>query len=489
MTQETSYIVAAIPLNRPDVTQYLQSQPPRVGTPVRILAQRPTAAARRAWVQRLANEPTLANFLAIHDPHNHVMQTRTAQLVPVQFLHKPGFLDHNWGGWTAIYFGVMQLPAEIPTDDPLLQHLQVLTEYGPRIRWLGAAEARAAARLEKETAVSLPTLINATLYLAQKRRQFVDHSRPLWQTRADYAQQLRAWLHRSGDVLDVAGTAVPRLLLLDDLLHTLVTIEQERRSAQANGQPETAAAIAAWQERLQQEAGVLLLLKGEYIMGRHRRSTILLLPQQGVVIKQPGLEPFHEVELNAKTVAGQPENWPLLTEGGALVTAAGRLRLVVEEDLVEQLYAVFDHRALSSTLLGLSIEPFVAGPTLQEYVLADPQRMTAKWYEEIVLHQQVCEWMGLENGDWHAANFILGENGRFGENGRLTHVDWGAARPLLPQEKTAVGVQQRLNQVRNIAYSFHDEALAERVNQLHADLIADEVRLAQLRNQARDLIK
>lgn len=224
-------------------------------------------------------------------------------------------------------------------------------------------------------------------------------------------------------------------------------------------------------------------MKGEYIVGRHRRSTVLIAPELGVVVKQPAPEPFHEVKLGAVTYQGEPENRPFLVRDGALVTPRGRLRLVVEEGIVPRLHELFRHEMYFSTLLGLTIEQFVAGPTVQEWVLADPARMTADLYDVFVLHQQGCELLGVENGDWHAANFIRREN-----DGEFVHIDWGAARPLRADELTPAGRMARLNQVQNIAYSFHDEALAARVLHLHRALLADEARLAAVQQQAQQLL-
>jgi hypothetical protein len=128
------------------------------------------------------------------------------------------------------------------------------------------------------------------------------------------------------------------------------------------------------------------------------------------------------------------------------------------------------------------LEALVPGPTFQEYVRADPRRLSAAWYEEILLHQQICEVLGIENGDWHSANFIV-SNG----DGPLVHVDWGAARLLRTDELTPAGGQSRLDQVRNIAFSFQDDALAARTAALHDALAADPQRLATLRRRARTI--
>lgn len=300
-----------------------------------------------------------------------------------------------------------------------------------------------------------------------------------WQAQARLATRLLRQLDGAGLLVSLDGIPVPRALLLDALLDALARVEAARREAVSAGHAADAAANAAWQKELRRATGAQLILKGEYIMGRHRRSTVLLLPSLGVVVKQPGPEPFHEAVLGARTYAGQAENWPALTGDGALVTAAGRMRLTVEEGLFSRLFTVCGHDVQFSTLLGLSFEALVPGPTLQSYVLADHQRLNAGWYEEIVLQQQICEALGMENGDWHSANFIVRE-----DRGPLVHVDWGAARLLRAEEQTPAGAQARLHQVRNIAFSFHDEALAARSGALHDALVADPQRVAALRQRA-----
>ena len=208
----------------------------------------------------------------------------------------------------------------------------------------------------------------------------------------------------------------------------------------------------------------------------------MIAPELGVVVKQPAPEPFHEVILSARTYHSLPENWPTLTRDGSLVTARGRLRLTLEEGLIPRLNQVFGHHVRFSTLLGLIIEPHLKGPTAQEMVLANPSRLTRSLYETFVLHQQVCEVMGIENGDWHSANFIAVPDER-----ELVHIDWGAARPLRRNELTPRGARARLDQVQNIAYSFHDEALAEHTLALHRDLVEDALRLGRLQRRAMEI--
>jgi hypothetical protein len=87
--------------------------------------------------------------------------------------------------------------------------------------------------------------------------------------------------------------------------------------------------------------------------------------------------------------------------------------------------------------------------------------------------------MGIENGDWHAPNFVRRESG-----GEIVHIDWGAARPLRPDELTPEGRLSRINQVSNMAFSFKDPDLAIKLKGIHADLLADDSRMARLRRRA-----
>jgi hypothetical protein len=133
--------------------------------------------------------------------------------------------------------------------------------------------------------------------------------------------------------------------------------------------------------------------------------------------------------------------------------------------------------------MGYTLEEYVVGQTVQEYVLADQERMTADLYDTFVLHQQTCELIGVENGDWHSANFIVRDS-----DAEIVHIDWGAARPLRAEERTPAGYERRLNQVQNIAFSFHNQALADRTLRLHAQLLADKERLQRVKRRAQTLV-
>ena len=92
--------------------------------------------------------------------------------------------------------------------------------------------------------------------------------------------------------------------------------------------------------------------------------------------------------------------------------------------------------------------------------------------------------MQIDNNDWHAPNFV-----RRPGDGSLVHIDWGAARPLEAHELTPDQQLARLNQVRNMAFSFKDPGLAERLTTLHTELITSETRMVQLQQQAQALVE
>jgi len=412
--------------------------------------------------------------------HN-LKKTYTDRLVPVEFLARPGFLTRNLGGWSPIYFGVAHLPASLPPD-PLLDHMAVLADYGEAVRFFGADAVQVADRMELESGCDWSTFYASLLYL---------HSlRPQPNTIEEAITAKTAYIKRlfdetvSGNCLATNDLPpIPKILLYDELLGQMQQLELTRRNYLMDGKIWHALTIQSWQEAWQKESGMTMIVKGEYIAGRHRGSLVLIAPELGVVVKQPAPEPFHEIELESKTVAGKTENWPILTRD-ALVTPRGRVRLLLEEGFIPRLHQIFKHDMIFSTLMGFTLEEFVVGQTVQEYILADHQRMTPELYDNFLLHQQTCELLGVENGDWHAANFILRDR-----DGEIVHIDWGAARPLRRDELTQAGFQRRLNQVQNIGFSFHNEELAQRVKNLHTDLVADSERLERIRRRAQAVVE
>jgi len=246
--------------------------------------------------------------------------------------------------------------------------------------------------LQKEFDLELPELINRSIDIYSLLGN-TDQSTSNWKADARSAMSLYQMLDDC--------KAKHQSMILDALLEALVRVEQTRRKSVASSQLSIVDEIIRWQDDLRSQTGLSLILKGEYIMGRHRRSTILIVPKIGVVIKQPGPEPFHEVKLAAKYYDGKPENWPSLTEDGALVTPAGRIRIIFEQGLVEMLNNTFDHPMELNTLLGVTLEPYEPGPTMQTYVLEQPTNLNTELYEQVVIHQLVAEQLGVENGDWH----------------------------------------------------------------------------------------
>jgi hypothetical protein len=493
MTHKPSkhFAVIIIPLNRAEIVKFLLPPNPQPkGAKIQIVGQRPSSKAETAWIEQLHQTaaPTLAHFLDIDHPRHNLFKTHTDRLVPVELLADPEYLTRNLGGWNHIYFGVARLPASFPprlaakfpaqlAHDPLLKHLEVLRDYGRTIRYLGADPKQVTTRIEEEAGCDWPAFISALLHLHSQRPPF--KPKPNTAVRTAYIEHLFEEAISGRRLKTADHPPIPKILLYDELLSQMRLLELTRRKYLSSGKESKALKIQHWQEAWRKETGTVMIVKGEYIAGRHRGSLVLIAPQLGVVIKQPAPEPFHEIELNAKTVKGKQENWPYLTQDGSLVTSRGRIRLLLEEGFIPRLHQIFQHQMTFSTLMGFTQEAFVTGPTIQEYVLADPDRMTADLYDTFIFHQQTCEALGVENGDWHSLNFVKKES-----DGEIVHVDWGAARPLRPNEKTKKAIKGRLNQVANIAYSFHNEPLAHRIQQLHTDLLADEERLEGIKSRA-----
>jgi len=473
-----THAVVAIPLRRPGIIDFLSERTaePR-GAAIQILAQRPTPPAEQAWAEAIADgPPTVEDLLAIDDPHGYLVETHTDRLVPVQFLEEPDFLTRSPGGWAPIYFAVAGLPEPRPTGDPLYDHLEVLTDYGDRIPTIDADPQQVTDRLQVETGGDIDHAAASLLRLHRLGEETYAGDPD------GHVRRLYRALQGEAPIETPGGRPVADTLLADALLGTLVRVESRRRQARADRDAETAERIAQLQAAWADELGLTLLLKGEYIAGRHRRSTIVIAESLGLVIKQPGLEPRHEIELEARVVDGELENWPRTVNGGAVVTSRGRLRRVLEEDVVPPLHAAFNHGVQFSSLMGVIVEEYVGGPTLREYLCADPDRLTADLYERILATQQVCELLEVDNADWHADNFIVDDDGD------LVHIDWGAARPLEDGEKTDTARQERIDQVENLAFSLRDDALADRVSRLHRRLTGDPERMARVRRRAAAMV-
>lgn len=488
--QADNFYVVGIPLSRPQIGEFLlpPKQKPQ-GVPLRIIGQRPTESAERQWLNDLAKlpNPTIDDFLTIDNPQNNLTNTYTDRLVPVEFLvgnkvPEPHFLTRDLGGWVANYFGVVGLPTDWP-DDPLLNHAEVLTEYGRTIQFTGADSNQVQERLQDEVGMTLTELQAIMLRLGELKQKMLGES-PSALKRCNFITYLYNEIATGKGTSNNNHAPVPVCLLLDEMMAQLVRLELERRTAVADGDNLLADSIYLWQSTQETQSGLRLMLKGEYIVGRHRRSTVLIAPELGYVVKQPGHEPFHEIGLGYKTAMGRPENWPYLTKDGSVVTARGRLRLIVEENVVPPLSQTFNYGMKFCTLLGLTIEPFIAGDTVQDTVLGNHARLNQELYETIVLHQQVCEALGVENGDWHAPNFIIRPTDQ-----AIVHIDWGAARPLRSEELNAEGYLSRLNQVSNMAFSFRDPKLAAQLKQLHHDLIHHKARMDCLRQQALEMAR
>ncbi|MCH8567963.1 MAG: hypothetical protein LAT67_06855 [Balneolales bacterium] len=496
MSTPKQFFIVNIPLNRPAVSSFLYDMAagPR-GRNIQIVHQRPTIQAEAEWVERLRIRPDIQSLIARDDPHRNLINTTTDRLIPLEFLKKDEeYLSRNLGGWSPVYFGVIRNMDNTPwKEDPLLAEAIVLQEKGKQIRFYGASSTLTGDRLEQEFGTADVHVVAGAiikLHEFRKEKAFAGTTDCM----LGYADWLYDMLLQAGDdlLVNVEACKMPRALLIDELMGQMVRIEDLRRNSFANNDEETVAEIKEWQSRHLQKSGLMLILKGEYIMGRHRRSIVLIAPELKFVAKQPGPEPFHEAELGSSSYEGKPENMPKLTRDGSLVTSGGRLSLILEEGILEKVCAAFNHPVQLISGLGYIIEPYVTGPTLQEYVLEKPGRMNDELYSYILLHQQVCECLDTENGDWHAANFIVQpENANPLAPGlpQIVHIDWGAARPLTAGELNETAVKQRVNQVQNIAFSFHNAKLAEEVKQLHDRIVADENTMATIRHKAETIAK
>ncbi|MEZ4592065.1 MAG: hypothetical protein R3D55_13120 [Chloroflexota bacterium] len=486
MSNQMQFAIVGIPLSRPEIVEFLV--PPQAksrGSVITIVGQRPSPTAEANWIKRLQETavPTITDLLHIDNPHGHLVQRPTDRLVPVQFLAEPDFLTRPLGGWIANYFGTIGYEPPLANGDPLLERAEILHDFGDQIRFFGADPQQVVRRLEAETGLTIAEAANAFCRLHAIRTEKLGQE-PTLPKRMAYVDQLYAEIASERQFTTSHQPPLPATFLIDELMGQMVALELMRRTAVANQNLAISDPIAAWQARHQHASGLILLLKGEYIVGRHRRSTILIAPELGLVIKQPAPEPFHEIELGARVVNGRPENWPYMTGTGELVTARGRLRLILEENLVPRISEAFGYNTQFSSLLGLTLEPFVRGDTVMETAWRDTAVLTPALYEEILLHQLVCERLGIENGDWHAANFIIRQ-----PDGAIVHVDWGAARPLEAHELTPAGQQTRLHQVRNIAFSFKHAPLVSRIAQLHDELTQDAARMAILQAKAQQFSK
>lgn len=465
------FSLVAVPLSRPDVSGFIRDwHVPARGAVVGVIEQRPSPALRDRWLTQLtelSDDPAEAatQVLTIDDAMCHVGTRATDRLVPREFLDDDRFLERNLGGWAPVWFDAIGVRDDSPDDDPVLAACERLVTYGSRIASATAPPAVVADRLEHEFGGSLGAARRGAQVLRDIRSAAADD---------DPVDLLVA--AALGDQTSLG--AVDRGLLYDELIEQLIRLELRRRAAVADDHLSAARNHHDRQRRYARELGIELLLKGEYIMGRHRRSTILLAERFGIVVKQPAPEPEHDVDLEARTHEGTAEHWPRATGDGRMVTARADIAQVVDSTAVERVNTAFGRDVWFSTALGLSVEPFESGPTLAALARQRPEALSAERYDEILVHQLVCEHLGVDNPDWHAANFMVTDDG-------LVHVDWGAARPIDPADATPEGARRRLDHVVELAWSFHDQQLAGRTQALHARAVSDPEHVAQLRARAR----
>lgn len=469
---EVHYALVAIPLSRPPVRRFIRDwHVPARGAEIRVIEQRPPAPVRAQWLRDLTtidDDPDKAGTVVLStDPAMaHVGITRTDRLVPRHLLDDDGYLERNMGGWAPLWFDALGVAARVDRD-PLLDAAATLVDYGARIASTTVSPELVARRLPVEFAdVATLRRSASALLRARSRRE----GSPV----ADLVAAARGDGPLGGDI--------DRLLVYDALIEELYRIEIARRDAVAEDRANLQRRLRDRQRAYAEELGVELMLKGEYIMGRHRRSTILLAEGIGMVVKQPAPEPEHEIDLAVRTYGGLGENWPRPDGEGRMVTARADIAQVVESTAVERLNEAFGRDVRFSVVLGLSVEQFEQGPTLAALARERHQELTPRRYDEILVHHLACEELGINNPDWHAANFMVTGEG-------LVHVDWGAARPIEPFEATPEGARSRLDQVRELAWSFHDVDLAERTSALHARAVGDPDHLARLRARARELVR
>lgn len=491
MSSGKEFNVVAIPLNRKEIVEFLD--PENSGEPgatVYIVSQRPSVETEKSWNETLINTPSVSTLLMRDDPHGQILATSTRRLIPNEYLKEDReYLTRNLGGWSPVYFGVIKADEQEWARDPVLKNASVLEEYGERIDWFGADEQQVAGRLTKEFGTSDVNQIAESISKLYDYRDEMEFNGAADKMTA-YADALYRAVGSDNAENEMSGH-IPFAILIDELMGQLVRIEQRRRSLIFENRKDKSAEIAGWQQQRAGQGHFKLILKGEYVMGRQRRSTIVIAPELGIVIKQPGPEPLHEAKLAAKTHRGQPENWPVLVGDKSLVTAAGRLRLIINEGLLVGLNRLFHHNIDCYSALGFFTEPHISGPTLQEYVIEQPARLTPQLYEFVLLHQLVCEEFGVENGDWHAANFIVRSTKKnpFMEGvPAMVHIDWGAARPLKEDEYTHEKRLSRRNQVRNIAFSFQRPEIAKQVEAIHDKITSDADRMKDLKKLAEKIV-
>lgn len=470
------FALVAVPLSRPDVSGFLRDwRVPARGAAIAVIEQRPPASVRDRWLAGLVDLPeepgaAVERVLATDDAMAHVGWTRTDRLVPRHFLDDDEqFLERNLGGWAPLWFDAVGLGDDIP-DDPVLRVRDELVDYGDRIASATVPVDLVAGRLGHELAGGTDALRRGGAALREARQATADADVLI----ADLVAAVR------GD--GPLGGELDPLLAHDELVEQLYRIDLARRAAAAEDRVRHERALLDRRRRHADELGVELLLKGEYLLGRHRRSTILLAEGLDVVVKQPAPEPEHDIDLGARSHGGRDENWPRATGEGRMVTARADIAQVVGSTAVERLNTAFGREVRFSTALGLSVEPFEQGPTLAALAVDDPDQLTAGRYDQVLVHQLACEALGIDNPDWHAANFMVTGEG-------LVHVDWGAARPIGEDARGPEDVRGRLDQVRELAWSFQDADLAERTVALHARATGDPGHLEDLRARARALVE
>src|SRR6056297_693304 len=152
MTAPKEHKIVAIPLNRESVISYLKtpSAIPR-GAEIRVLGQRPTEGAEIEWAERLRENPSVEELLWRDLPINYLTDTTTDRLIPVEYiLNDEAYLTQNLGGWSPVYFGMIDADKTGWEVDPLLSEAKELTSYGEVIKSFSPDAKLVESRLKKE---------------------------------------------------------------------------------------------------------------------------------------------------------------------------------------------------------------------------------------------------------------------------------------------------------------------------------------------------
>ena len=242
--------IVAIPLNRKQIISFLKEHSPVPrGVPIRVLGQRPSVGSETEWIERLAENPSVKELLWRDQPATHLTETTTDRLIPVEYIEEDEkYLTRNLGGWTPIYFGLIEADEEYWKSDPLLSQAKVLEDYGDTIKYFGPDPELVESRLEKEFETSSITEITDAITRLHDWRLKQNFARSAIDM-MNYADKLFTELVSDGALSQTNENdpAIPNALLIDELMGQHVRIELARREFVANGNLKAAADISNWQ--------------------------------------------------------------------------------------------------------------------------------------------------------------------------------------------------------------------------------------------------